>query len=183
MHLNRRGNRRRHKGVGGARQDSDDWADWLRRHGPALVMFARQWAPSRADAEDLVQEGFVRFWRSREHAGDWPAYLYTCVKRCAIDASRAGRSRANREKHSARDEGQPMLACPLERDERRVLIERALGQLPEAQRQVLVMKVWGGLSFPQIGRVLEIPHDTAASRYRYAIAKLREQLAEEPSHG
>ena len=47
------------------------------------------------------------------------------------------------------------------------------------QREVLVMKIWGGLSFPQIAAVLRISANTAASRYRYALAKLREPLAEE----
>ena len=46
-----------------------------------------------------------------------------------------------------------------------------------------MLKIWGGLTFPQIAAALGVPPDTAASRYRYAIAKLREQLAEEPSHG
>jgi RNA polymerase sigma-70 factor (ECF subfamily) len=54
-----------------------------------------------------------------------------------------------------------------------------LGHLPEAQREVLVLKVWGGLSFPQIAAALGIPANTAASRYRYALARLRERLAEE----
>jgi len=44
----------------------------------------------------------------------------------------------------------------------------------------LVLKIWGELTFPQIATALEISHNTAASRYRYAIAKLRETLAEEP---
>jgi RNA polymerase sigma-70 factor (ECF subfamily) len=64
--------------------------------------------------------------------------------------------------------------------ERRAAIEAALGRLPEAQREVLVLKIWGGLSFPQIAAALDIPANTAASRYRYALTKLREQLAEEP---
>ena len=41
------------------------------------------------------------------------------------------------------------------------------------------MKIWGGLSFPQIAEALRIPANTAASRYRYALAKLGEQLPEE----
>ena len=45
------------------------------------------------------------------------------------------------------------------------------------------MKIWGGLTFPQIAAALGVPNDTAASRYRYAVAKLREELAEEPSRG
>ena len=50
---------------------------------------------------------------------------------------------------------------------------------PDIQREVLVMKVWGGLSFPQIAAAVGVPHDTAASRYRYALARLRQLLAEE----
>ena len=43
---------------------------------------------------------------------------------------------------------------------------------------MLVLKIWAGLTFPQIGAALEVPDNTAASRYRYALAKLRELLAE-----
>ena len=57
--------------------------------------------------------------------------------------------------------------------------ERVIRAIQE-QAEVLVMKIWGGLSFPQIAAALEISANTAASRYRYALAKLREQLAEEP---
>jgi RNA polymerase sigma-70 factor (ECF subfamily) len=41
------------------------------------------------------------------------------------------------------------------------------------------MKIWGGLSFAQIASALEVSADTAASRYRYALAKLHKELAEE----
>jgi RNA polymerase sigma-70 factor (ECF subfamily) len=161
----------------------DDWAAWLARHGAALVLFARQWTPGRADAEDVVQEAFVRFWRSRERAADATAYLYSCVKSCAIDWSRAAGRRVRRERASANPDVGALLSCPMERDERRALIEAALVRLPAEQREVVVMRIWGGLSFPQIGQSLEISHNTAASRFHYAIAKLREQLAQEPSHG
>ena len=177
------------RSAGGTRADGgdDDWAGWLARHGAALGLFARQWAPGRADAEDVVQEGFVRFWRSRGRANDPLAYLYACVRASALDWARTRQRRVRRETVSARPEvsgDARLLDCPLKRDERRVAVEAALARLPDAQREVLVMKVWGGLSFPQIGAALGASPDTAASRYRYAIAKLREQLAEEASsHG
>ena len=44
------------------------------------------------------------------------------------------------------------------------------------------MKIWGGLTFPQIAAALAIPANTAASRYRYALARLHQALAEEPIH-
>lgn len=157
----------------------DDWTTWLNQHGAALVMFARQWVSSRTDAEDVVQEAFVRFWRSREWVSEPTAYLYGCVKRCASDWQRTRRRQIRREEATARPECQTLFAGSLEQTERQAAIEAALTDLPEGQRETLVMKIWGGLTFPQIAAVLEISADTAASRYRYALAKLREQLAEE----
>jgi RNA polymerase sigma-70 factor (ECF subfamily) len=159
---------------------SDDWAVWLDRHGAALVLLARQWVASRADAEDVVQEAVVRFWRSRHRVAEPIAYLYACVKRCALDWRRGRGRRSRREEAAARPEAEPLFAGPLEEEERRAAVAAALGHLPEEQREVLVMKVWGGLTFPQIGEALRTSPNTAASRYRYALAKLREQLAEEP---
>src|SRR6185437_5173686 len=85
---------------------SDQWTDWLDRHGAALVLFARQWVSSRADAEDIVQEGFVRFWRSRHRATDPAAYLYACVKHCVLDWRRGRTRRDRREKAVARPEAE-----------------------------------------------------------------------------
>jgi RNA polymerase sigma-70 factor (ECF subfamily) len=70
-------------------------------------------------------------------------------------------------------------AGSVEGEERRAMIEAALRRLPEVQREVLVLKTWAGLSFPQIAAALAISTNTASSRYRYALVKLREELAEE----
>jgi RNA polymerase sigma-70 factor (ECF subfamily) len=168
-----------------------NWEEWLRRHGPALLLAARQWVSRQADAEDVVQEAFLRFWRCRDRAADPAAYLYACAKRCALEWHRGGRRRERREGAAAGSIGPagPMdpaadnawfaPAASIERDERRERIEAVLARLPEAQREVLVMKIWGGLSFPQIAAALGVPPDTAASRYRYALARLRKDLAEE----
>ena len=52
-------------------------------------------------------------------------------------------------------------------------------RIPEEQRQVIVLHIWGGLSFDEIGSVLAISANTAASRYRYALQKLREAMRPE----
>jgi len=161
----------------------DEWTVWLNQHGAALVLFARQWAPERADAEDIVQEGFVRFWRSRHRAIDPVAYLYACVKRYGLEWLRSRRRRLRREEAAARSKvlpGESLFHSSLEQAERRQALEEALQCLPDEQREVVVLKIWGGLAFPQIAEVLHISGNTAASRYRYALAKLRDQLAEEP---
>jgi RNA polymerase sigma-70 factor (ECF subfamily) len=157
----------------------DDWTAWLDGHAAALVLFARQWAPTTADAEDIVQDGFVRFWRARDRADDPVGYLFACVRRAALDWLRGRRRRSFREERAARSEStEPLLLSAPERAERREAIEAALTRLPEDQRTVLVLKVWGGLTFSQIAEALDIPVNTAASRHRYALARLRELLSE-----
>jgi RNA polymerase sigma-70 factor (ECF subfamily) len=155
--------------------DGDDaWRAWLDRHGPALLLYARQWCPSRADAEDAVQDGFVRFWKSRERARDDAAYLFACVRTAALDLSRAGQRRRRHENDAGvferRDGGS---------EELRETVEAALTTLPLEQREVLVLKIWGGLTFAQIGESLAISPNTAASRYRYALERLESLLAKE----
>jgi RNA polymerase sigma-70 factor (ECF subfamily) len=162
---------------------ANEWKVWLREHGPALLLAARQWTSSQADAEDVVQDAFLRFWRVRQRATDPLAYLYACARRCALESHRGERRRTRREGVAARPEAldaDVTLFAPIEQDERRAQVEKVLRLLPEAQREVLVMKVWGGLTFPQIAAAVGVSPETAASRYRYALAKLREQLAEEP---
>ena len=151
-----------------------------RRARRGACALARQWVVTQADAEDVVQEAFVRFWRTRHRVSDPVAYLYGSVKHCALDWQRTRKRRTLREERVARPEAEMLFASSLEQGERHVAIESALRDLPEKQREVLVMRIWGGLSFPQISAALSISADTAASRYRYAIAKLHEQLAEEP---
>jgi RNA polymerase sigma-70 factor, ECF subfamily len=157
----------------------DDWQTWLDRHGAALVLLARQIVPSRADAEDVVQDAFVRFWRSRGGVADPIAYLFACVKHCALDWQRSRRRQVRREEQAARRDVETLFMGTIEVSERQMAIEDALRELPAEQAQVLVLKIWGELTFPQIAQALDIPPNTAASRYRYAIAKLRESLAEE----
>ena len=67
--------------------------------------------------------------------------------------------------------------------ERAHAIEIALGCLPAEQREVLVLKIWGELTFEEIARQLGVPPNTAASRYRYALAALRRELIAADCHG
>jgi RNA polymerase sigma-70 factor (ECF subfamily) len=158
----------------------EPWRDWLERHGSALVLYARQHCASYADAEDAVQDGFVRFWKSRSHARDCVAYLYACVRSAAMDLSRG---KARRQKHELAAVREPALLSASEENELREMVEAAMIHLPHEQREVLIMKVWGGLTFAQIAEALSISANTAASRYRYALERLETMLAREVNHG
>ena len=162
-------------------READRWRQVLRRHGPALLLFARQWSATRADAEDAVQDGFVNFWRTRDNARDELAYLYACVRSAAMDLGRGRRRRAIHERAVPRPMDESAFQSDLQNAERAALLEAAINQLPGDQREVLVMKIWGGLTFAQIGDALGVPMNTAASRYRYALARLEAELSEEVS--
>jgi RNA polymerase sigma-70 factor (ECF subfamily) len=157
-----------------------DWSELLNRHGPALVLYARQWTGTHADAEEAVQNGFVRAWKSIPTCDNPLPRLYLSVRSSAIDLVRSRERRKAREKAVATDsDSVSWFDSRLETAERNDAIEAALKALPLEQREVVVMKVWGDLTFPDIGQALGIPANTAASRYRYALAKLAESIPEE----
>ena len=161
-------------------REDQPWRSWLVQHGPALMLLSRQYCASRADAEDALQDGFIRFWRSRERAQDASGYLFGCVRSAAMDLSRSSRRRGRHEAQTPHSSFAPDdWTGDLERAELRATVTAALRTLPAEQREVLVMKIWGELTFAQIATALEIKADTAASRYRYALAKLEEALPKE----
>jgi RNA polymerase sigma-70 factor, ECF subfamily len=167
-------------------RDHDAWKDWFQLYGPKLLLCARQWTRSLADAEDVVQEAFVRFWRhQRNLPGEPMALLVTSVRRAAFDLARRHDRRVAREEraNSGCDEAAPVFEIPLEGAERRSAIEEAMRRLPPEQREVLVLKIWGELTFEQIAAELELSPNTAASRYRYALAALRQELTTADCHG
>lgn len=147
--------------------DFDQGDDLLGRYGPELLLFARQWVDIYADAEDVVQDGFVRYWKKRRGVDDPAAYLFICVKSCALQWVRGEARRKRRELKAAEcgGESQGMFELGLVEDERRVAIEKALVDLPVEQREVVVLKLWSGLTFEQIGKVAGVSVNTAASRY------------------
>ena len=161
-------------------RDEESWRSWLVRRGPALLLLARQYCASRADAEDAVQDGFVRFWKSRHKASEEAAYLFACVRSAAMDLSR-GRRRRERYEARATPAADEFFSA-IEHDELRYAVEAALASLPAEQREVLVLKIWGELTFAQIAAALEINPDTAASRYRYALSHLHAELRQEAAH-
>lgn len=156
------------------------WKEWITSHGPRLLLCARQWTRSLADAEDVLQEAFVRYWRhQRSLPGDPQALILTSIRRAAIDLARRDDRRTQRENRSEADReafDHVFAQLPGEGDEHRQEIEGALQRLPEEQRDVLVLKVWQERTFEQIGELLGISQNTAASRYRYALIALRKQL-------
>ncbi|MFO0871924.1 MAG: sigma-70 family RNA polymerase sigma factor [Pirellulales bacterium] len=169
------------RGLAGrlATGDSAAWQELFTRYGDRLYRAAARWTGRPADAEDIVQELFVALVRTRERLSDveqWEAYLFAALRRQIIDHARR---RAVRPTPGAlRDQPAPAAALGDEHEERRARLTLAVAQLPDEQREVVVWKIDGELTFRQIAELIGISPHTAASRYRYALEKLRTILGE-----
>jgi RNA polymerase sigma-70 factor (ECF subfamily) len=153
----------------------EDWKTCFAQLGPALVLFARRWTNSRADAEDVVQEAFVRFWR-RQHSLENRGLLYATVRSAALDRLRSEQRRARREVAASLDGADHCEPFFAPEDEGQQLLAGAIERLPNEQREVVIMKIWNDLTFAEIAGILEISQNTAASRYRYALGALKKIL-------
>ena len=153
----------------------EDWKECFSQLAPGLVLFARQWVQSRADAEDIVQEAFVRIWR-RQHSIQNRGLLFAAVRSISLDLLRRDARRARREATAVLESEQTTEPHFANDDESQRALADAVDRLPVEQREVVVMKIWNELTFQEIGTVLGISQNTAASRYRYALTNLKKNL-------
>ena len=165
------------------------WREWLEANGPKLLLFARQQCRTHEDAKDVFQDALVKLvekLRTGEFVGGqgaWMPYLYTTIRRLAIDLSRRDDRRRKREDNVSLDAESDQLAAfhpwfesESSDDETRIQLEASLKELPSKFSEVIVMKIWGERTFAEIGEALDISQNTAASRYRYGLEALKRGL-------
>jgi len=166
------------------------WREWLVDHGPKLLLFARQQTRSHEDAKDVFQDALVKLVdkvRTGEFVGGqeaWQPYLYTAIRRLAIDLSRRDDRRKRREDSVSADSEtdqyeafHPWFEGDESDDETRSQLESRLKELPEKFSEVIILKVWGERTFAEIGETIGISQNTAASRYRYGLEALKKSLS------
>ena len=149
-------------------------------HAQALFGFLLQFTRNEADTRDLLQELFVRLARqpaSVSGVRNERAFLLRLAHNLTVDLVRR---RATRQHtlEAAAVESVSFFAPTTDPDEAgfRAELEAALAELPPEQRMVVHLKLWEGLTFDAIADLLDIPLNTAASRYRYGLDKLRTRL-------
>lgn len=156
------------------------WRTCYEQLAPKLLLFARQWLPSMADAEDAVQNGFVRFWKHQPQAGpEHYPLLYAAVRTSALDLIRSHDRRMKREADDRVEVTRgdaPVFDRTIDQREHAEAVQAALDVLPQPQREVVVLKVWGELTFAQIAQALGESINTIASRYRYALEAMRKHI-------
>jgi len=142
------------------------------------MLFASAISGDRSRAQDAVHQVFLRAIEDGRltQATNKKAYLYASVRNAVLNDAKI------------QDRNMPLNAdsvwfSPPDRDYAgEQNLRRALGELPDDQREVIVLHVWGELTFLEIAGLLSVSSNTAASRYRYALARLRgSMLAKENS--
>lgn len=160
--------------------DPAQWKHYFDEWGPSLLLFARQQTGYLVDAEDVVQEAFIKVWKTYDLKSPISkSLLYTAVRTIAIDHARSTTRRKARETtiYEERDTDSEWFQRRLEQNERATMLETKIRNLSTDQQEVLVLKIWGELTFKEISETLNIPTNTAASRYRYALEHLKKEIS------
>jgi RNA polymerase sigma-70 factor, ECF subfamily len=155
--------------TGALEEVYDTYSTALYRHALTIV-------GSTADAEDVLQDLFLQL--VRRHGGpiqDLKAYLFTAARHQSCSALRR---RRHDELGLDAEAARPMLDEGPEQFAERHVLRQALQMLPSAQREVVVLKVYEQLTFEEIGKAVKASVNTVASRYRYAMRKLRKALGD-----
>ena len=148
-----------------------------------LFTYALSILGNEESSEDVVHDVFRKLCQAPPEADDLRAFVFRCVRNRAIDEVR---KRARAESALAAEGDASIFALDSREPwaeavsrERAGQVERSLKGLGAEQREVVVLHIYGGMTFSSISKVLETPFGTVVSRYRRALAKLRKALEEE----
>ena len=141
-----------------------------REHAPALRLYARQWPEGD---EDLVQDAFVKLAQESPPPGQVLPWLYRVVRNGALAAARGQARRRRRQDRTSAPEAW-FAAADDHLDGREAT--RLLAELPLEQREVVVARIWGGLTFEEVARLAGCSLPTAHRRYQAGLSALRERL-------
>ncbi|GAB4157886.1 MAG: hypothetical protein Tsb009_35040 [Planctomycetaceae bacterium] len=141
-------------------------------YAAALELYAAQWTNS---PEDVVQVAFIRLCEQNPLPENMVGWLYRVVRNGAISASRS----TNRRRHHERSVADTTKTW-FENYESHELDAQAatdaLKQLDIEEREIIVARIWGGLTFDQLAELMEISPSTAHRRYEQALKVLRRKL-------
>jgi RNA polymerase sigma-70 factor (ECF subfamily) len=153
--------------------DAEQLGRLLDEHGAALALYASQWTDA---ADDCVQEALVELARQRQPPKHVVAWLYRVVKHRALNTARGDRRRRERESRAMEqrfaDNKQPVAFG----GEEMIAATDALLQSEPGDRELVIMRIWGNLTYEEIGAALNISTATAYRQYERALTKLRKIL-------
>jgi len=152
--------------------ESNQWCGRLFDEQAAqLILYGRALGLSHGEAEDVLQETFLALMRLERMPAKAHHYCVRAYRNRALNYRRTLWRRLAREWESLRWFEKAPDETPAERQ-----AMRCLAELPMEQREAIVLKVWHGCTYEEIGGMLDISPNTAAGRYRYGIQKIKTKL-------
>lgn len=159
--------------------DTAAFAALVHQHQNRLLRFAFRIVGDWDNASDIVQDSFIRLWKSRNRyrqTGSAQAYLLTIVRSVCLDNLRTNSGLVHRQ--SDNDLPYNGVNCELAAmagnfDE---AVQEALLELPQTQREIFILSEYEGMTYQEIAAIVGCPHGTVASRKHAAIEKLRQSL-------
>jgi RNA polymerase sigma-70 factor (ECF subfamily) len=150
---------------------ADEVKSLYERHGSALVAYACSCGVDFASAEDVVQQVFLKMLRTWQSKPQVPlAYLYRATRNACMNLRR------DRLRETELPEEESWFLHSSGNHEQVLTLQKALRDLPEEQRETVFQRIWSGMTLLEIANATETPLNTVASRYRYALEKLRHCL-------
>jgi RNA polymerase sigma-70 factor (ECF subfamily) len=142
-------------------------------HGAALAAYACSFGLDHASAEDVVHQLFLKMLGKTSFTPRAPlAYLYRATRNASLNLRR------DRQRETDLQGTEWWFVHPSSSHEEILNLQNALKELPEEQRETVFLKIWSGMTLIEIAQMTETPLNTVASRYRYALEKLRERLGQ-----
>ncbi|MFA9480009.1 RNA polymerase sigma factor [Phycisphaerales bacterium AB-hyl4] len=154
--------------------EPESLARWYGRFAPALLLYVRQWLGA-AEAEDVVQEVFASLMQQRQPPASVQAWLFRSARHAALNAQRSRRRRTSHEARLAATDAGWFQADPGQAIDAQ-LAEHTLADLPDEQREVIVLRIWGQLGWQEIADLVGRPTSTVFSRYQSGLQSLRQRL-------
>lgn len=143
------------------------------RHAAVLELFARQW--SVLSAPDVVQAAFFKLAMMESPPEPQLPWLFRVVRNASISVARIEARRKKRELDSSQAHASWFVTNQDDQIDATQATE-ALSQLPQPQREIIVARIWGELSFQEIADLMEISSSSAHRQFIAALSKLREKL-------
>ena len=163
--------------IGGRRED---FVVLVERHQRSLQRFVEQQVGDRAAADEIVQMTFVQAYTrlaSFRAQATFKTWLYSVAMNLCRDRARSEKRRAAVPVEDAL-EMVPSTQPTLEEVVVGATVQRRVADLPDRQRSVLSLRIWGDLSFRDIGALLGISENSAKVSYHHAIRRLKHWLVE-----
>jgi len=148
---------------------------WFDAHAAAMVLYARQWLDA-GRGEDVVQDVFVRLMTRRVSPANVRAWLFRCVRNAALNELRRRRRRQARHERFGAERPGWFVSSPGELIDA-AAVQAAVADLPDKQREPIVLRIWGGLSLREVAEVTGDPVSTVFSRYRAGLAAIRKRMS------